>query len=215
MPQSRRPLVARPLLDRSQLSEAQVKIVETCTELFVRNGYHQTSVRDIVEALGWPMGALYQHVKTKRVILEMVGHVIMNDLSRGLWELELQGTYAEKLAQALRFFVTTVDRMQAKVKLIYRESASLSHEQRAVLQRAELTSRELLAALVREGITAGEFAPTDPDLIAHDIIALGHMWALKDWALSPAIDVDTYVTFHTDLIVGRLMTKAMPGVQSA
>ena len=85
------------------------------------------------------------------------------------------------------------------------KSASLGPEHLEVVQETELKKRELLAGLIRRGIEDGEFLPADADLLAHDLIMLAHMWALKGWALHPSLDLDTCIERQLDLVLGQLI----------
>ncbi len=47
----------------------QEKIIQAALELFVRKGYHGTSVTDIVKKVGLTKGSLYGHFKSKAELL--------------------------------------------------------------------------------------------------------------------------------------------------
>lgn len=49
------------------------KILDVSHRLFLEKGYEQTSIQDIVTALGMSKGAIYHHFKTKEDILDRIG----------------------------------------------------------------------------------------------------------------------------------------------
>lgn len=49
------------------------KILTVSYRLFMEKGYEQTSIQDIVNALGMSKGAIYHHFKTKADILDRIG----------------------------------------------------------------------------------------------------------------------------------------------
>lgn len=48
------------------------KIINEATKLFARQGFHKTTVTDIVNAIGMTQGALYHHFPNKRALLDAV-----------------------------------------------------------------------------------------------------------------------------------------------
>jgi AcrR family transcriptional regulator len=64
-------------------SDTRRRIQEVALELFARQGYEKTSLREIAEHLGVTKAALYYHFKTKEDILSSVA----DDLARPIDEL--------------------------------------------------------------------------------------------------------------------------------
>jgi hypothetical protein len=59
--------------------------------------------------------------------------------------------------------------------------------------------------LLTRGIEEGEFSIGDPRLVAHDIVVLGHAWALRRWHLRKHWTFKTYVKEQTDAML-RVIT---------
>jgi len=55
--------------------------------------------------------------------------------------------------------------------------------------------------LLTRGIEEGEFNIDDPRLIAHDIVVLGHAWALRRWHLRKHWTFKIYVKEQTDAML--------------
>lgn len=51
------------------------------------------------------------------------------------------------------------------------------------------------------GIESGEFNVSDPKLIAHNMMVVGHSWALRRWFLRKYWTFEKYVKEQTDIIM--------------
>lgn len=197
-------LVSAKVTDSALVSARHAQLVTAATELFLRVGFHETTVREVAAALGWQVGTLYLYISRKQDILYLISQSVMSELWDGLQETPLHGSPAERLEQAARYFFQAVDRKRREIKLIYRESASLEPEHLRVVEQTEIKERDFLASIVQEGVAAGQFRPVDANLIAHDLIMLAHMWALKGWALHASLDLNTYIDEQLKLVFGRI-----------
>lgn len=61
-----------PKLSREVLEEKRVRIEDAAKELFIKRGFHATSMRDIANGAGTSLGNLYNYYKTKEDILESI-----------------------------------------------------------------------------------------------------------------------------------------------
>lgn len=59
-----------PKLKEQAVERNQVRIEEAALQIFTRQGYHGTSVREIAEAAGVSLGNIYNYYKTKEQIFE-------------------------------------------------------------------------------------------------------------------------------------------------
>jgi AcrR family transcriptional regulator len=139
------------------------------------------------------MATLYRYIARKEDVLYLISQAAMDDVWGGLQVLNPQGSARERLEQAARHFFQAVSRRRREFKLLYRESASLGEDHLRLIEGTELQERDYFAAIIADGIRSGEFAEVDVPVIAHDIIMLAHMWALKGWALRGDKDLDAYM----------------------
>jgi TetR/AcrR family transcriptional regulator, cholesterol catabolism regulator len=197
-------LVSAKVADSGLVAQRHAQLVSAATELFLRQGFHETSVREIAQTVGWQIGTLYLYISRKQDILYLISQSVMSELWDGLRDLPSEGSAQERLEAAARYFFRAVDRKRREIKLIYRESASLEPEHLKVVEETELKERNLFATIIRDGVASGEFRPVDEVLIAHDIIILAHMWALKGWALRPYLDLDSYIDRQLEFIFRQL-----------
>lgn len=193
------------ITNRDLLSERHAQLVAAATDLFLKQGFHKTTVREIAAAAGWQMGTLYMYISRKEDVLYLISIAIVRDLWDGLQQVEPRSTARETLRAAMEYFFRTVDRKRREIKLLYRESASLLPEHLEEIKRIGAQEREYFAGVIRQGIEKGEFRQANANLMANDIMMLGDMWALKGWALWPGIDFETYLHAQCDLILARLL----------
>lgn len=193
------------------LAERHEQLVQATTTLFLRQGFHKTTVRQIAAAVQWQMGTLYLYIDQKEDVLFLISKAIMNELSEGLLRITPRPTHSETLWVAMDYFFEAVRRMRREISLLYRESASLLPDQLGELKQSELKERAFFAQIVRDGVEEGEFkSPIEPDLYAHDIILLAHMWALKGWALSSLLPFERYKKSQMDFLWRQLSVDDPP-----
>jgi AcrR family transcriptional regulator len=206
-------LVLAKVSDSELVAERHAQLVSAATELFLQQGFHQTSVREIANAVGWQVGTLYLYISRKEDILYLISQSVMAEIWGMLERLPETETARAGLEIAARAFFESTANRRREIKLLYRESASLGEEHLRVIEDTELKERNLFAALVRRGIASGEFREVNADLVAYNIIMLAHMWALKGWALHESNDLGTYVSSQLEMVFGYLQ-KAPAAVPS-
>ncbi len=197
--------------DSLLVEERRAELVRAAVGLFIRKGYHATTTREIAREAGVSIGSLYEYIKTKEDVLYLVCDAIHREmeerLGAGSGKRGAGSDPKPELESAIRGFFEVCDEMQDSILLIYRETASLEREsQRFVLQN-ESRIAQLFAKILKRGRAAGAFAFEDEralELMAHNIVVLGHMWALRRWALRENFSLDEYIDEQTSLIMGEI-----------
>lgn len=200
-------VVPAKVADEALLAGRRQQIVSTATGVMLEKGFHRTSIRDIAAAADITMGTLYLYISRKEDVLYLIASAIMEDLSDGLLAVEPRETPLDTLHAAAEHFFNAVAGLRKEVALLYRESASMLPEHLEVLKQSELRERDFLAEIIRQGMDAGQFRPVNPELVAHNIIMLAHMWALKGWALKDDFDVSSYFNAQFELILADVLPK--------
>ncbi len=199
--------------DSLLVEERRAELVRAAVGLFIRKGYHQTTTREIAREAGVSIGSLYEYIKTKEDVLYLVCDAIHREMEERLTKGQGQGARGKgqgakgELEGAIRGYFDVCDEMQDSILLIYRETASLAREsQRFVLQN-EARIADLFAQILKRGVAAGAFQFDDTraqELMAHNIVVLGHMWALRRWALREKFSLDEYTKEQVSLIMGEI-----------
>jgi len=199
-------------MKRSQ--ETEKKIIQAALELFVRKGYHGTSINDIMERVGLTKGALYAHFTSKgELLLRIIDEFRVHFIDEMIHTVtECPGDALEKLHRTINFnsvfalrnqdlcifltFLTTelnadVD-FELPLKNIYREY------------------QRFISQLIQQGISQGLFKKDfDPELAALTFMAM-HDGVLHQWVLNRNhIDGEQYVrTFRRIFVSGLVQQKA-------
>lgn len=99
---------------RSKHPEVTIqRILDVSTNLFVEKGYEETTIQDIVDALGdLSKGAIYHHFKSKEEIIEAVGERLHQDVDfRTMFDGQNM-TGCEKIKQMVLFCLRSAEQQQ-------------------------------------------------------------------------------------------------------
>jgi TetR/AcrR family transcriptional regulator, cholesterol catabolism regulator len=208
--------------DRDILRRKRSELAEAAFDLFVDRGFHRTGVREIAAAAGLSVGAVFTYFTDKE---EILAHIFFEQLER--LEKELLGTLRTLIGEGTRAgaspetvfdtvfaqFLRAVDTLHRFIALAYQESKSLSAVARKELIVREKRVQGLLAEAIRYGAERGRFASYDIELKAHNIMVLGHAWAIRHWMFAGVMDsVEDYREFLRPLVYAMLETNATNGM---
>lgn len=76
-----------PKLSEAAIESRKEKIEEAARELFIRQGFHATSMRDIAKGAGVSLGNLYNYYETKEAIFESIVAKYMEVIDERLREM--------------------------------------------------------------------------------------------------------------------------------
>ncbi len=177
--------------------------------LFVEQGFHNASVRDILAVLEWNPATLYRYIDAKEDILYLVADHVLKELIAGIDVLlEERDAYSdEDLATlVIDHTIRQCADFRKEIGFVYRESASLRPEHLERIKQQELTIRDrivsVLAPLLGENHTSIE-------VLAWDVLIAGHMWCLKGWSLHKSVSLDEYIELQ-QLVILRALRAAAP-----
>ena len=198
-------------MKRSQ--ETEKKIIQAALELFVRNGYHGTSINDIVQKVGLTKGALYSHFTSKgELLLRIIDEFKIKFIDRMIRSTnEYQGNALEKLHRIISFnsqFALENKELCVFLTFLTTElNAAVDFE--PPLKNVYREYQKIISQLIQQGIRQGLFRKDlDPDLAALSFMAL-HDGVLHQWVLNRNyIDGEQYVrTFRKIFLYGLTDNK--------
>jgi AcrR family transcriptional regulator len=103
------------------------QIVEKATQLFQKQGYAATSMRDLARYIGIEAASLYSHIKSKEEILQIICFQMANDFFQSLEKIELEELSAdEKLKRAVTSHVEVLTKDSASSAVFFSEWRHLS-----------------------------------------------------------------------------------------
>ncbi|RFA26189.1 hypothetical protein CAI21_17845 [Alkalilimnicola ehrlichii] len=172
-------------------------IFEKTLEISNRTGFQAMSVRDLSEATGISMGALYSYIESKERLLDMILGLGSSTTRQVLNEMPQDTLGARaKLRWFLRTHLYLTEAMQPWFYFSYMESRHFGKEAREKAIDKELATERLVADYLQEGIAEGEFATDEPELTAAAVKPLLQDWYLKRWKFHRRdISVDHYADF--------------------
>ncbi len=204
--------------DRDLLQQKREAVAEAAFALFLKEGFHRTTTRDIARRAGVSAGAPFTYFKDKEEILfyivskeqERAEEQLVGVLSQQIVEATRTGTDPEEvLKNVLATFLRAIDEMRRFILLAYQETKSLNAEARHALIAREQRLQALLSEAIRYGAERGRFAPDDIELKAHNIMVLGHAWATRHWAFAGVLEsIEDYLVFLQPLVLAMLETSA-------
>lgn len=191
------------------VEQRRCQIVEAAVPLFMENGFHKTTTRQIAKAAGFSVGAMYEYISSKEDILYLVCLSIHDEVEKGVQNVLSRATSGRTaLAEIIREFILVCHRMSDQILLMYQVTKSLpSQWQKKVLEN-EIRITGLFVDVLKQLVARGDLQYlTDSacDLIAHNISVLGHMWTFRGWYLSQNYTVEEYITFQSGFIMGALV----------
>jgi len=183
---------------RADGEETRRRIVLAALELFVRKGYHGTSINDIMTNVGLTKGSLYAHFKSKGdmllLIIDRYRARYLNGMIR--YANESEGNALDRLHRCISFsarFVTEHENLCVFLTFLSTElKADVDFE--PMLKGVYRDFQKFIGGIVRQGITQGIVDDTmDPDLAALTFMAL-HDGVLHQWVLNRNLtDAKEYV----------------------
>lgn len=185
----------------------QTAILDAARDLFSRQGYHKTTMPEIARAAEVSVGLIYYHFASKADILVAI---VKEFHDSGL--AALQGRTAstdpiERLDAAIRDLFLEFDHYSKVFVILYKDLSALDREERQRIYALEEETVNHVVALIQEGQRAGVFTPDLPDveLLAANIVGLGHLWALKKtWYFAPRTTLAEYTTTQLQFLHAML-----------
>lgn len=203
--------------DRDLLQQKREAVAEAAFELFLKEGFHRTTTRDIARRAGVSAGAPFTYFKDKEEILfyivskeqERAEEQLVGVLSQQIIEATRTGADPEEvLKNVLATFLRAIDEMWRFILLAYQETKSLNAEARHALIAREQRLQALLSEAIRYGAERGRFAQDNIALKAHNIMVLGHAWATRHWAFAGVMEsIEDYLVFLQPLVLAMLETS--------
>jgi AcrR family transcriptional regulator len=146
------------------------EIIDAAAEIFHRQGYSDTSVQNVADAVGILKGSLYYYIDSKddllyRVLLEVhdAAHTILEEVA-AMDEL----SPLERLDAYVRRHVEYNTRNLTKIAVYYHDYKLLAPERRAEIRRQRKLYEDFVEGLIRDAQEQGEVAADlDPAVLAY------------------------------------------------
>jgi TetR/AcrR family transcriptional regulator, cholesterol catabolism regulator len=197
---------ARPR--RARYEQRRREVVNTAARLFAEQGYHDTSIDDLVEATGLQRGGLYHYIDSKQHLLlltheELIGPLL--DEAEPIVASELPAP--AKLRELLRAWVTHVAAHRDHM-VVFNEARRLIESDPAweEVRAARERFRALLEGVLVEGREEGQFVIDDVRLLELSILGIVNytpQWLDPEGRVPPEKIAESYA----DLLLRGLLPR--------
>ena len=203
--------VSTQIKNPTLVEERRRQIVDASVPLFIKQGFHKTTTRQIARASGFSIGSLYEYVASKEDVLYLVCDAIHTEIEKGLTAALTRAKGSkEALIETIREYLLVCDRMSDHILLIYAETQSLPARWKKRLLENEVRITGLFVEVLARLISTGELPRLNDrtlELLAHNISVLGHMWTFRRWFLARHYSIEDYITLQTEFILGIIPDK--------
>lgn len=186
--------------DQNLVLEKREHIVRCAYEIFIKNGYHGTNLRAIMDACGMGAGTLYHYIGSKEDILYLVMVSSVERVQKRLDELNKRCkglNVKESLSETIKELIKINDDEQDSVIMNIREIKNISRRARQALLDGVMNNTLFLESILKNGVKSGEFEIEDTFFVAHRVHELVEAWALQRWYLRTRYSMDQY----TELVI--------------
>lgn len=147
-------------------------ILDEAAKLFKLKGFGGTSMRDLAGEVGMEAASMYNHIKSKDEILEHLCFHVSNTYITQLAEVEhMAGTNGDKLKALLRRHINLMLEDGAAVSVANNDWKYLTDGKLEQFKAARKQYEKGFAALIENGIAAGEFQPVNASVALFTILS--------------------------------------------
>ena len=181
----------------------QLHIAKKASKLFIKKGYHKTSIRDLSEATGMAVGSLYNYIQKKEDVLCLVFDVFHRSLRE---YLEKQGVYnIEDPEEQFKAFICRLlenaQNFRDEIIFMYTESWLLPQAFKKIFMQKELDNILNLEKIVKRGIDQGAFRVEHPFYTASTIIYQLSIEPLRGWTFTGKYSIEEIHRMTADHIL--------------
>ncbi len=204
-------LKAKPFRAHSTGEDKQAEIFAAAVSIFRQKGYHAASMQDLADAVGLQKGSLYYYVSSKEELLISIYERFAGAFTKQLAEL-VAGPLppANKLLRALECHVVAMCEQLELFTVYLHEQKFLNGRQRSRIRAEAERHAELLEAILREGITTGEFRECDVTMTAHAIIGMCN-WLYQWYSPEGKLKPREIAAIFGALVIDGIKASPQPG----
>jgi AcrR family transcriptional regulator len=182
-------------------------ILDGAAQLFMEQGFHATSVREIGDQLGISQSSLYYHARNKPQILIDLNDEFMNELVEAIEAIAARDDEpVARLRAVIRELLNVIARHQAVVTVVLHERRSLPKGAAKAVQAQRDRIDAIIDGIIEEGIAADQIVDHPPGLIRLALTGMtnwAYTWYDPGGSLSADAIADSFASFLLDGIRPR------------
>ena len=153
-------------------SNKRQRILDEAAKLFKYKGFGGTSMRDLAGEVGMEAASMYNHIKSKDEILETICFHVSDLYIAQLTEIErTDGSYVDKIRALIRLHLRLMVEDGAAVSVANNDWKYLTGDKLEAFKTARKRYERGFAALIEQGIAAGELAPVNVSVALFTILS--------------------------------------------
>jgi len=154
-----------------QYDERLEHLLRTAAEVFARQGYHATSMRDLAKATGMSLAGMYYYVRCKdQLLYQIQERCFMAVLEGAQSALEAGTDPADRIDRLIRHHVTFFTENMNEMKVLSHEANSLIEERQDSINRLKKQYVTLVAELI--GDAQGDAPRVDNRIAAYAVFGM-------------------------------------------
>jgi len=158
---------------RPTVEERRNEILEVTCQVVIERGFGATRIADVAAKLGVSTGLIHYHFESKdQLLAETFQWAAEADLARLHAEVERGSTAVERLERVIHLYAHVEAEPAWMLWIDGWGEALRSPTLQKISQELDLQWQQVLAGIVRDGVTAGEFRCADPEATAWRLTAL-------------------------------------------
>lgn len=157
------------------------KITEKSIQLFVKKGFTETSIQDIVDALGVTKGTFYYYFTSKEELLMNIHLGYINDMLNHQERIlaDESKSCKQKLFDIVYMLISNIKTQGPAAKIFFREMRNLSTERLSLIIPKRDQFRFNMEKIVHNGIEKGEFrSDLNPSIVTFGILGMAN-WSYQ------------------------------------
>lgn len=147
-------------------------ILDEAAKLFKEKGYVGASMRDLAGNVGLEAASMYNYIKSKDEILELICTRVAGIYISQLADIEqTQASYADKVKALIRLHIRLMVEEGPAVSVANHDWKHLPEPQLTAFKQARNSYEKGFARLIEQGMAAGEFQPLNVSVALFTILS--------------------------------------------
>lgn len=181
------------------------KIIQESILLFERKGFSETSIQDIMDAIGATKGTFYYYFSSKEQLLMDIHIGYIDDLlERQATIYNTSATNREKLDQMVKLLIADIKEHGPSGRVFFREMRHLAEANAGAVKAKREEFRINIEKLLAEGIEKGEFRKdVKPDMAAFAVLGITN-WSYQWFNPAGEVSAESLAEIYSDLILNGI-----------
>lgn len=159
-------------LTEDETAKRRHEIFHKVVNVFLKQGFHETSMQEIAQAAGLGKSTLYDYFRTKDEILVYFFEDQFGDMADSTQKIALQNLSADKrLRQVMEQYLENLQANKSLFMKLTAESQRLKPESQKKIQDKRHAFQDMIRALIDEGIREGVFRKVNSLLAARLLLS--------------------------------------------